>query len=81
VRPKNWIPGVYNPQPVSAISLSEACGYGLIIVGSTIIVVTVAEDVATFGAGTFDDAITVPAGILFINWGQRLGVIVPSYGP
>jgi hypothetical protein len=65
----------------NVISLSEACGYGLIMVGGTVIIITIAEDIGTLGLGTFDDAITVPAGILFINWGQRLAVLVPVTAP
>jgi hypothetical protein len=53
----------------------------LIVVEGIILVVTVAEDIGTLGLGTFDDVITVPAGILFINLGQRLAVFVPATGP
>jgi hypothetical protein len=81
VRPRNWVPGQRAQQPAYVISLSEACGYALVMVGGTIIVVTVAEDIATLGVGTFDDAVTVPAGILFIDMGQRLGVVVPATVP
>jgi len=81
VRPRNWIPGTLAPQPAYAISVSEACGYALVMTGGAIIVVTIVEDFATLGAGTFDDAVTVPAGILFINFGQRLGVLVPVSVP
>jgi RHS repeat-associated protein len=81
VRPRNWIPGQLAPQPAYVISLDEACGYGLIAIGGTIITVTVAEDFATAGAGIFDDVVTVPAGLLFINIGQRLAVFVPTLTP
>jgi hypothetical protein len=81
VKPRNWVPGNLAPQPIQAISLSEACGYALVTVGGAIILVTIAEDVATLGVGTFDDAVAVPIGILFINYGQRLGVLVPVSVP
>jgi RHS repeat-associated protein len=81
VKPRDWNPGQYAPQPVYAISVLEGCGYGLMLVGGTIIFVTVAEDVVSLGVGTFDDAITIPAGILFINMGQRIGVLVPASVP
>lgn len=61
--------------------MSEACGNALIMVGGAIIVVTIVEDVVTLGIGTFDDAITIPAGVLFINIGQRLAVLVPASVP
>lgn len=77
VRPKDWIPGQRASQPVTAFSISEACGYGLITVGGTVIAVTVTEDITTLGLGTFDDVITVPAGLYFINLGQRLATYVP----
>jgi len=81
VRPPNWVPGQYALQPAYAIAWYEACGYALIVIGGVVITVTLVEDIATLGVGTFDDAITVPAGILFINWGQRLAVFVPASGP
>jgi len=81
VRPKNWVPGQYAPRPAYVISLDEACGYGLIAVGGTIIAVTLIEDAATLGIGTWNDVITVPAGLLFINLGQRLATFVPIAVP
>lgn len=81
VKPPNWIPSQYAPQPAYAVTLYEACGYALIAVGGTVIVVTIVEDIATAGVGTFDDAITVPAGILFINFGQRIAALVPASAP
>jgi hypothetical protein len=81
VRPPNWIPGQYAPQPAYAITPSETCGYTLVAVGGIIIVVTVVEDVATLGTGVFDDVITVPAGLLYINLGQRIAVFVPATVP
>jgi hypothetical protein len=81
VRPPNWVPSQYAPVPTYAVSLYEACGYGLIAIGSTILVVTIVEDVATLGVGTFDDVVTVPSGLLFINLGQRLAVLVPATVP
>ena len=81
VRPPNWIPGQYAPQPAYVISFDEACGYALIMVGGTIIGVTILEDITTLGVGTFDDAITIPAGILFISLGNRLAVLVPASVP
>ena len=81
VRPPNWTPGQYAQQPAYAISMYEACGYALVFVGGTIIVVTIIEDVATLGVGTFDDAVTVPAGILFIDVGQRIAVLASASVP
>ena len=82
VKPPNWVPGLQPAyQPAYVLSWQEACGYTLVVVGGVIILVTVAEDLATLGVGTFDDAVTVPAGILLINWGQRLAVFVPASGP
>lgn len=81
VRPPNWVPGQYAWQPAYAIAWYEACGYILIVIGGVVIIVTVAEDIATLGVGTFDDAITIPTGILFINWGQQLAVLVPVSTP
>jgi hypothetical protein len=51
------------------------------MVGGVVITVTIVEDIGTLGLGTFDDTITVPAGILFINWGQRVAVLVPASAP
>lgn len=68
VRPPNWVPGKYAPQPAYSVAVIEACGYALMMFGGAIIVVTIVEDFATLGVGVFDDAMTVSAGILLINW-------------
>ena len=82
VKPHNWVPGLQPvPQPAYAVSSQEVCGYGLIGLGAVIIVGTVAETILTGGAGVWNDAVTVPAGIYFINYGQRLAVFVPASGP
>jgi len=82
VKPRNWVPGLHPAyQPVYVLSWEEACGYALITVGGAVIVVTIVEDIATAGAGTFGDAVTVPMGVLFINWGQRLVALVPATTP
>ena len=60
------------------LSFSEACGYAFITVGGVIIIVTIVEDVATLGTGVFDDVITVPTGLVFIDLGQKMGVYVPA---
>ena len=62
------------------LSWSEACGYTLIVIGGVIIAVTIVQDIATFGVGTADDVVTVPAGLLFIDIGRQLAVLVPA-GP
>lgn len=71
VKPENW-----NPQralqPAYAFSWQPSCGTALIVIGGAIVVFTIIEDVATFGVGTFDDAVTIPGGLLFIDIGQRL---------
>ena len=82
VRPPNWDPNrqvVYGP--ATAITVLEGCGYSLMIVGGAVIVVTVVEDIATGGVGTVDDVVTVPLGLLFINWGQQTAVLVPTEVP
>jgi hypothetical protein len=82
VKPHNWVPGLQPvPQPAYAVSSQEVCGYGLIGLGVVIIVGTVAETILTGGAGVWNDAVTVPAGIYFINYGQRLAVFLPASGP
>ena len=77
VRPQNWQPGTPVYQPAYVLSLAEGCAYAVVAVGGTIIVVTILEDVFTLGVGLFDDALTVPVGLLFINLGQRMAVPVP----
>ena len=62
----------------TVVSYQEACGYTLIAVGGTIVLVTVVEDVATLGAGTIDDIVTVPGGLLLIDMGQRIAAFVPT---
>ena len=42
-----------------------------------VITVTIVEDITTLGLGTIDDVVTVPAGLYFINIGQRLATFVP----
>jgi hypothetical protein len=49
--------------------------------GVGVIAVTIVEDFLTLGGGSFDDALTVPAGIYFIDYGQRLAVFVPAPVP
>jgi RHS repeat-associated protein len=80
IRPNGWNPRRLEPglRPAYVTSWGEACGYTLIAVGGIIIAVTVIEDIATLGVGTFDDVITVPAGLLFIKLGQKLAVLVPA---
>lgn len=77
LRPQGWSPGDLALQPANVLLWSEACGYALIIIGGVVIVVTLAEDIGTLGVGVFDDLITIPGGILLINWGQQLGAQVP----
>jgi RHS repeat-associated protein len=77
-RPRGWHP--LNPQPVPqpayVLSWQEACGGALIAIGTTIVVVTIVEDVTLVGA--IDDIITVPGGLLLINWGQRVAAFAPA---
>jgi hypothetical protein len=73
VKSENWKPQ-RALQPVYVLSFQEACGLAMVVVGGTILVVTIVEDVATLGLGTFDDVVTIPAGLLFINFGQRIAV-------
>ncbi len=75
VKPENWNPRSAL-QPAYVLSGQEVCGQILIYVGGAIIAFTIAEDIATLGIGTFDDVITVPGGLLFINIGQRIAVPV-----
>jgi len=78
VRQRNWSPvSGYQPQPGYAITLNEACGYALISIGGTIILVTLVEDIATVGLGTIDDVVTLPAGYMLIDTGNRLAQYVP----
>jgi hypothetical protein len=80
-RPRYWNPPLNLqpvPQPAYTLSWQEACGYTLIAIGTAILVVTVAEDIATAGIGTIDDIITVPGGYLLINLGQRMAAFVPA---
>ena len=75
VKPENWNPR-QALQPAYVLSWQAGCGEVLVVVGGAIIAVTIVEDAATFGIGTFDDVITIPGGLLFINIGQRLAVQV-----
>jgi len=77
VRPREWIPGQRAAQPASTLLVSEACGYAFVLVGGSLIVVTLVEDVATLGLGVFDDVVTIPAGLLLIDYGLGLGVAIP----
>jgi RHS repeat-associated protein len=82
VKPPNWVPGLRPArQPGYTMSVQQACGYGLIGLGVGVIAVTIVEDFLTLGGGSFDDALTVPAGIYFIDYGQRLAVFVPAPVP
>jgi RHS repeat-associated protein len=78
VKPYNWAPNLLPaPQPAYAVSLQQACGYGLMALGGGIIVLTFVTDLSIIG--TLDDAVTVPAGVFFISYGQRLAVQVPAF--
>lgn len=79
LKPPNWLPGLQPArQPAYAMTAQQACGYGLIGLGVVIIVGAVAETILTGGTGVWNDAVAVPAGLLFINYGQRLAVRVPG---
>lgn len=75
LRPSNWVPSDLPFQPAYAIDLSLTCGVTLIVVGGAIIAVTIIED-ATL-VGLVDDIVTVPGGILLINYGTKLATFSP----
>jgi RHS repeat-associated protein/uncharacterized repeat protein (TIGR01451 family) len=76
-RPRDWVPGQYAPRPAYVISINQVCGYAVVAVGGAIIILTLAEDVLTGGAGIADDAITMPTGLLLVNWGLKQAAFVP----
>ena len=78
VKPEGWFPGEPAYQPVRVVDIVMFCGYALVFVGGVVIFVTIAENFATFGAGIFDDAATIPGGLLLIDIGQRLAVPIET---
>ena len=78
LRPGGWNPGQPVPRPAYVESWDVACGYILVRAGGTLILLTLVEDVATGGLGAFDDAITVGAGVLLINWGLNQALFIPA---
>ena len=70
LRPRNWVPSSQPYQPAYAIDFGTACGTVLILAGGTIVVVTIVEDATV--VGIVDDVVTVPGGILLVNYGLRL---------
>ena len=66
----NWQPSL---QPSYVVEI--ICDAALIAVGGTIIVVTLVEDASV--VGIVDDVVTIPAGIMLINYGLRRAVVVP----
>jgi hypothetical protein len=75
LRPRNWVPSPLPYQPAYAVDFGTACGTIMIIAGGTILVVTIVEDVT--GVGFVDDIVTVPGGILLVNYGFRLATFSP----
>lgn len=49
----------------------------LIAVGGAIILATIVEDISTLGFGTWNDAFTVPGGIVLIALGTNQVLLVP----
>ena len=81
VKPRDYVPQqrlVLQPAYIVDAATLQACGQVLVFIGGAIIAVTIIENFVTLGAGVFDDAITVPGGLLLINMGQRLAVYVPA---
>jgi RHS repeat-associated protein len=76
VKPHDWARGRALPQPAYVLSWQDACGYILIATGVGIIAVTLVTDATV--VGTFDDAVTVPMGVLFINKGAQIAVLIPQ---
>ena len=74
VRPRTWR---FEPayQPAYAIDFGTACGVVLIAVGGAILTFTLLED-ATL-VGIVDDVVTVPAGLLLVNYGSKLATYSP----
>jgi RHS repeat-associated protein len=81
VKPRNWVPGQLAPQPVLVMSWQDACGYALISIGGVILALNIVENVTSLGVGVIDDAVVLPAGLYFVNLGQRLIAPVPAIGP
>ena len=75
LRPRNWVPGAQPYQPAYAIDFGAACGTALIVAGGTIIIVTIVEDASV--VGLVDDIISVPGGVILINYGLKLATFSP----
>ena len=75
LRPRNWVPSDLAFQPAYAIDFSLVCGVTLVVAGGTIIAVTLVED-ATL-VGIVDDIVTVPGGVILINYGTKLAAFSP----
>lgn len=60
------------------MSWNQACGYAVIMVGGAVLFVNIVENIGTLGFGTWNDAISVPAGILLIAWGTNQALLIPA---
>jgi RHS repeat-associated protein len=78
LKERNWNPGSGTPAPAPAFVrvLRISCGIALIAIGTTIIVVTIVEDVTVLG--TIDDIATIPGGYFLIDLGQRMAAFVQT---
>jgi RHS repeat-associated protein len=79
LKPRDWHP--LNPQPAGqpAYVVAETCGKIVVYTGYVIIALTLVEDITAVGIA--DDAITVPAGVLLIKWGERIAAWAQSTTP
>jgi len=77
-RPRNWMPGQRARRPAYLMSWNQACGYAVIMVGGAVLFVNIVEDIGTLGFGTWNDAVSVPAGILLIAWGTNQALLIPA---
>jgi RHS repeat-associated protein len=79
LRPRDWHP--LSPQPAGqpAYVVAETCGKIVVYTGYVIIALTLVEDITAVGIA--DDAITVPAGVLLIKWGERIAAWAQSTTP
>jgi RHS repeat-associated protein len=79
LRPRDW--HLLNPQPIGqpAYVVAETCGEILVYTGYAIVALTLVEDISAVGIA--DDAITVPAGVLLVKWGERIAAWAQSAAP
>lgn len=75
LRPRGWMPSPQPYQPAYALDFNTACGVVLVATGGTILVITLVEDATV--VGIVDDLVTVPGGVLLINYGLRMATYSP----